>query len=288
MGIRWLSAPFLLLHAAVFGCTVSCGTEARLRAQDANPHFEVVSIKRARINTSDVAPRFDADGTATFINQSVRLLLLRMSSALPREIANLPDWVGDRYDIVLKLPPGAKPTPDTWRNVLVERFKLQAHSEEQQRDGLALVLARADGGLGPNLILSTLDCDPKPSVSPPSTPAARPPLQWPTREEMAGRCGEMTSNARGFMVSGGMDMPMLASSIGGLIGQTYMSDQTGLRGYYAVELNFPPTRFSAGATAPEPSGVLKAMEAQLGLRVEPAQVQIPVLVIDHVERPSEN
>jgi uncharacterized protein (TIGR03435 family) len=85
-----------------------------------------------------------------------------------------------------------------------------------------------------------------------------------------------------------MTMTMLASSVGALIGESYMADNTGLTGLYAVEVDYPPTRRSAGATSPDRTEVLTALGEQLGLKVEPAKVQIPVLVIDHIERPTEN
>jgi hypothetical protein len=48
MTSRWLSAPLLLLHTVLIGCTVSCGTEARVQAQNppAEPHFDAASINR--------------------------------------------------------------------------------------------------------------------------------------------------------------------------------------------------------------------------------------------------
>ena len=89
-------------------------------------------------------------------------------------------------------------------------------------------------------------------------------------------------------MSGGMPMAWLAASVGGLIGEEFMIDQTGLAGVYAVNLDFPPTRRSAGATVPDRAEVLAAIQEQLGLTVRRAIVPVPVFVIDHIERPSEN
>jgi hypothetical protein len=64
MTIRWLSAPLLLLHTVLIGCTVSCGTEARVNAQDVEARFEVASV-----NAGGGAPWADGTGSETLIAQ---------------------------------------------------------------------------------------------------------------------------------------------------------------------------------------------------------------------------
>ena len=64
-------------------------------------------------------------------------------------------------------------------------------------------------------------------------------------------------------------------------------DQTGLAGRYDFELNY--TRQCAAEPAPDaPPDIFTALQEQLGLKLESARGSVPVLVIDHIERPSEN
>jgi uncharacterized protein (TIGR03435 family) len=264
---------------------------AVVTAQDAAPRFDVVSIKRSSSQTRSTRV-VATDGITSFAGQSVQLLLFRAAlPEMPREFENLPDWAGDRYDLRVKLPAGVRATPEMWRALLVDRFKLQSHVEQRERDGSALVLLRADGTLGPNLRPSALDCQlnsPAPDATAPAAVAPPREPRWPTRQESASQCGEQSSPGSGFLVSGGMPMAWLAASVGGLIGEEFMIDQTGLAGVYAVNLDFPPTRRSAGATVPDRAEVLAAIQEQLGLTVRRAIVPVPVFVIDHIERPSEN
>jgi uncharacterized protein (TIGR03435 family) len=60
-------------------------------------------------------------------------------------------------------------------------------------------------------------------------------------------------------------------------------DKTGLTGIYDYKLEY-------SAPSPDPRGpsIFVAVQEQLGLRLEPQITPIDILVIDHVEKPSEN
>jgi uncharacterized protein (TIGR03435 family) len=68
-------------------------------------------------------------------------------------------------------------------------------------------------------------------------------------------------------------------------------DRTELEGKYDFQLEFAPEP-AAGKpeTAAEDVGlpIFDAVQRQLGLRLEPARGPVEVLVIDHIERPSQN
>ena len=69
-----------------------------------------------------------------------------------------------------------------------------------------------------------------------------------------------------------------------------MVDKTGLSGPVDFTLEWLPES-SPGAAAPadaEGPTFLEAMQEQLGLKLEPMKVEMDVLVVDHVEEPSEN
>jgi uncharacterized protein (TIGR03435 family) len=89
----------------------------------------------------------------------------------------------------------------------------------------------------------------------------------------------------------GVVMPNFAGAI--LVGWTdrIVEDRTGLRGGYDLDLEFTPNSGSAPETAAasgESVSLFTALEEQLGLKLRPARATVEVLVIDRVERPTEN
>jgi uncharacterized protein (TIGR03435 family) len=64
-------------------------------------------------------------------------------------------------------------------------------------------------------------------------------------------------------------------------------DQTGLTGKYDFFLKWTPDGAQIGDPN-APPGLFTAIQEQLGLKLEPTKAPADVLVIDHVERPSEN
>jgi uncharacterized protein (TIGR03435 family) len=67
-------------------------------------------------------------------------------------------------------------------------------------------------------------------------------------------------------------------------------DRTGLRGAYRVTLRFDLANVAIGAVAPPENAVsvFTAVREQLGLRLESSRAEREVLVIDRLERPTEN
>jgi uncharacterized protein (TIGR03435 family) len=78
------------------------------------------------------------------------------------------------------------------------------------------------------------------------------------------------------------------------IGNHLVVDQTGLTGNYDFVLNGVsafPQHPGAGAAAPEgeaTTSIFTALQEQLGLKLEPRKAVVEVLVIESVEKPSEN
>ena len=92
----------------------------------------------------------------------------------------------------------------------------------------------------------------------------------------------------GTIVTGGVTMDQFVLSLSRLAGGL-VSNGTGLEGWYAISLQFAPpglaTDPSAGDDAP---GFLTAVQEQLGLKLLPKQIKVPVFVVDHIERPTAN
>jgi uncharacterized protein (TIGR03435 family) len=264
----------------VVGSLCLAGSVLAAQAPPAAPEFDVVSIKRSPADATGGGMQTLPDGGFIMTNSPVRSILLAASPVPAREIEGAPAWVDrERYDIIAKAPAGAtrQHTRDMMRRVFEDRMKLKGHVEERERTVFALVPARSDGRLGPQLKPSTLDC--RAPVPP------RSPQQLPTEPPEA-RCGG--AFGRGLIVSGGITMDQLVLSLSGLAGGQVIN-RTGLQGFYALTLRYSMPPAAGGDPpaddAPEP---ITAIREQLGLKFQPEQMKVPVFVVDSIERPSEN
>ena len=276
----------MLRAAALF--LVAFAIVPSLSAQTPRQEFDVVSIKRSAPDAVGGSMRTLPDGTSIMANVRVQQFIRSAAPVPVREVIGLPDWATtERYDVTAKPPAGSTPQQrsEMWRTFFAERMKLVAHVEERELDTFALVLARSDGRLGPQLKPSTLDCSPKP----PGTPPAPPPPPPASESDYLNRCGGMFGN--GTIVSGSTTMEALVLSFAGLAGRQVF-DRTGLKGNYALTLKHSPPRTpGTSPDAPLPDDLpdfFTALQEQLGLKLQPEKSLVPVFVIDRIERPTEN
>jgi hypothetical protein len=66
------------------------------------------------------------------------------------------------------------------------------------------------------------------------------------------------------------------------LGENLVVDQTGLKGAWDFEFGYTPRRINVAAA--EIITIFDAIDKQLGLKLEPAQVPMPVIVVDSVNR----
>ena len=88
----------------------------------------------------------------------------------------------------------------------------------------------------------------------------------------------------------GVTMPDLAIALQPPMDRPVV-DQTGLDGRFDVEYSFapqPPTPGVESAFGPDAPALSVAVEEQLGLKLESRRMPVPVLVLDSIDRPSEN
>jgi bla regulator protein blaR1 len=88
----------------------------------------------------------------------------------------------------------------------------------------------------------------------------------------------------------GISMGQVASMLLGAPGRT-IQDRTGLTGKYDITIHEPapaPPEQQEPGPAPDSEPSAFSLAEQLGLKLEPGKGQVETLVIDHVERPSEN
>ena len=228
--------------------------------------------------------RFHADFTLpTYIEFAYKLWLT--GEERRTMLANLPAWVKtDRFAIEATAPLHA--TKDQYRlmmqSLLAERFKLAVHFEDKEMPVLAMTLVRP-GKTGPKLIPHEQGpaCDEKPK-----------PETYPSE------CYSFSAMPKdGMTLAGSRGAPMeligkFLGSVGGGAGEIGrpVVDQTGLTGRwdFTLQIAMPFGGPAPDAAAPEGPTVLEAMQEQLGIKLKPAKATIPVLMVDHVERPSEN
>jgi bla regulator protein blaR1 len=130
------------------------------------------------------------------------------------------------------------------------------------------------------------------------SPSAPPTEPLPANPPFPYQCGVymMHSAANKMMEAGSRDTTM--TLIGGFLGTMGplgkpVVDRTGLTGTYDFTVTFSPdaTRAAnAGRSDPEAPGVafMDAVREQLGIKLESSKAPVQMLVIDHIERPSEN
>lgn len=287
-----------IVNLAVLAAAVVLPNTGRALAQEQEPildaSFDVASIKRNISNDENVVWRPQATGEFTVLNVPFTTLLYGAYQLQPYQLIGAPPWVREeRYDVVAKLDPrfAARLQPDgyapTWalalRRLLVERARLTYHRETRQLPVYALVPARRDRKLGPNIRPAQADCDAlrtqsaiaarenKPSPYPPSTTTYTP-------------CGLRT--APGRLVSGGFGFAEFMAALSIQTGRPVV-DRTGLSGKWDLYLEYAPTPVSGGPAAePNLPDLFTAIQEQLGLKLEPAQGPVLVFVIDRVERPT--
>ena len=209
-------------------------------------------------------------------------------------ITQLPKWANEnRYDIEARA--GGNPTKDQYRlmvqALLADRFKLVVHYETKQTAVLALVLDKP-GKLGPKI-------RPHPDDSACSTavPTARGPVPR-TADGFPEPCGALAawpSSTPGRTVAGARNVPMSmladtfsAPQISGA--DKPVVDRTGLTGRYDFLIEFSPQVPPGANFQPDPNGptFLEALKEQLGFKFEQQTGPVDVIVVDHVEQPSEN
>ena len=276
-----------LLHATLFATVCGCLAVSAQDQPAGSAQFEVVSIKRNISGATGGGIRSLPDGTTIMTNHPIWSIILSASPVPAREVEGLPDWVNtELYDVTLKPPAGAtrEQRGEMMRSMFVERMKLQAHVEERERDVFALVVARSDGRLGPQLKPSPLDCTPRPpgAAPPPSPPSLDP-------NDVMGRCGGRFG--QGSILSGGIALDSLVVSISGLAGRQVLN-RTGLKGFYALMLRWAePRRPGAPPDAALDENLpdfFTALQEQLGLKLQSEKARVPIFIVDHIERPTDN
>jgi uncharacterized protein (TIGR03435 family) len=225
------------------------------------PAFEVASVKPNK--SGDGAWRFGtshADITAT--NVPLQVLITNAYGVRDHQISGGPSWLNsERYDVVAKQSGDDRSptkTKQMLQTLLADRFQLRLRRETKELPIYALVI----GKIGPKL--HEADANP----------------------------GAGMTYGKGRIKARRASMEQFAETLGNQLGRTVV-DKTRLHGDFAFDLEWTPDTSqpigpgTAPAAASGPS-IFTAVQEQLGLKLEPQKGSVEILVIDHVERPSEN
>jgi bla regulator protein blaR1 len=278
MAIAVAAGPF------VFGLVNISRLHAQLlhASPTPTPTFEVATVKPTKPGATHNELMMGR-GTFTFKNNSLKdLIKFAYNCNNDDQILGEPSWVDtEKFDIdakeaeslaekLDKLPRGEERINQVRymvQTLLAERFNLKVHMQTKELPVYALVVAKG----GTKLTKTAID---------------------PT-----------TSHGRGIRSTGrgewkGFDAPMEvlvhALSSQPELGGRVVLDQTGLKDSYDWNLHWTPETSGPGgagssnaldSSAPE---LFTALQEQLGLKLEPTKGMIEVIVVDHVDHPSEN
>jgi uncharacterized protein (TIGR03435 family) len=266
-----------------------------LSAQE--PAFETASIRpNLSGGLSNINPM--PNGRLIVTNASVRSLILRAFGLHDSQLIGAPAWIDtERFDVDARAEPargGPQALIPMLRTLLIDRFALRAHTEARELPAYVLVLARNDRPLGSGIRSTQADCSTAPVMTGPEVIASGK-NGWPP-------CG-MSSTAPVTTVSDGgvtisatirrsaIEMKDFATSLQGDVGRPVV-DRTGLAGRFDVQYSYvlrrPPNQTTQLAPTSVAPTIFVALEEQLGLKLDSQRAEIPVLVVDAVERPSEN
>ena len=282
--MRYRLAVFIL-------ATIAMTAQVRFAAfaqgkQPATPAFEVASIKVNNSGSENFGFSVKPGGVVIATNVTIRQIIRYAYSMQNSKVEGGPDWLDTvRYDITAKAAEAATADQMTFmfRPLLADRFKLVMHIDARDTPIFALVRARADGRLGPQLRASSvMDCDATRAAQARGAALAA----GDGRPICAGRA------QAGAIIAGAVSMDELARNTSRMAGRVVV-DRTGLQGRYDFELKFNPDgELTAAPAADRPPNALPsffvALEEQLGLKLEPQRAPVDVLIIDSIQRPVED
>ena len=294
----------LLLAAAGIAVVALSRAQSPAAASAPPPAFEVVSIKPNHEGSGNIMVRMAPGGRFEAHNITVKFLLEDAYGVKDSQISGAPTWLDtEHYNIDAKAEDSAadnqrKLDRDAQQaqvramlqGMLADRFKLALHHETKELSEYALVVAKN----GPKFHETTAPAnDPAAQDRPPGPPAPGSPMPR----------GTMRMMGRGDLTVSGMGLAQFADMLSRQIGHVVV-DKTGLKGEYDFTLKWTPDEGQGqmfggpgggpprdGAPPPpDPNGptIFTALQEQLGLKLESQKGPVDTIVIDHVERPSEN
>jgi uncharacterized protein (TIGR03435 family) len=276
-----ICAGVIMMPALFVMCSAFCSSRAYI-PQDTQTsprlwstrQYDVVSIRPSRGGNLEIRGGIDS-WDATDIG--MRLLVANAFGIRPELIYGVPpELESKRFDIHAKIvltgrgqtfiPP--RQQGKMLQGVLRDRFKLHAHTVVVVMKGYDLVQDKRGSRLK------------EASETGGSSGTQGVPIG-----SMMMRNGELTAH--------GISMAVFTVSLSGIV-QRDVLDKTGLHGLYDIHLQWDPNEMDEDAVGQDSIDhgsyppIFAALEAQLGLKLQPARNPVVTLVVDHIEYPSPN
>jgi len=283
--------PPLIAAMVVIQCAATAFARSQGAASQPLPSFDVASVKQNDSVGESGRISGPTPGRFTVTNVPLRFIMLYGYQLLDHQLIGAPDWTfSTRFDITATYPTENAPTEQDARamlqKLLADRFGFVGHRDTRELPMYALVMARRDRSLGPQLVRSDVDCEKWLAEKRPQLGAGGPSPVAPGGARPA--CMMMTT--RQFLTAGTKTIQNLSVSLQSLVGRPVV-DRTGLSGTFNIDLQWTSgvAPAPAGGNAPPPdegASIFTALQEQLGLKLEPARGPFEVLVIDSVQRPT--
>jgi uncharacterized protein (TIGR03435 family) len=254
----------VLLSGFAFGQTSFEMADVHVSPPTRNPFLRGPSIQKGRYE----------------IRQATMVDLIRTAYGIEAErVLGGPNWLeNDLFDVIAKAPPGttAETAKPMLQALLAERFQLTTHNDTKSIPAYGL-----KAGKHPLLKESDGSGDPECKFTPPKPPA---PGSAPSAIVLSYSCHNMT------MAAFAQALHTTIFVAPQYLNERVVADQTELKGAWDFDFKFT-LKGQIGPDGPVPGTItlFDAVEKQLGLKLEPADISMPVVVVDTVnQKPTAN
>ena len=234
----------------------------------ADPGIEVATVKLSPpgVRGRGIGIRGD---TMTVTNYSVMNAITFAYDLHERQVSGGPAWLStDRFEIVIKpsIPgqPNARQVRRLMQKVLTERFQLTFHNEKRELSVYAI----------------TQPAETTHKMTAAGPVANLPTLRYPRAGLLPARNATMTELAQSLQTAV-MDRPVI--------------NQTKIEGRFDFTLDWMPDEtqfasFGQASSLPDTGkpNIYEAFKEQLGLKLEATRAPADILVIEKLEKPSDN
>ena len=219
--------------------------------------FDVVSV---HLNTSGAGRSSERTNSGHVMAENITpgSMIQQAFGIRASQIEGAPGWIEtDKYDLnattgTTKDLIDAELRP-YWESLLTTRFRMKYHRETKEMQIYSLTVAKG----GPRLTENTAGGD---------------------------TSTHLTNNAqRSSLISTHISIPNLAGLLARRLDRTVL-DKTGLTGSYDLKLEWSPDLSEDTGAA----SLFTALQDQLGLKLEAAKGPVEIIVIDNLEKPTEN
>jgi uncharacterized protein (TIGR03435 family) len=241
----------------------------------AKPQFEVATIKPSDPNRPGWGIGINQSGMINTLNTTLADLIKFCYDLHPRQVVNAPAWFDtEKFDVTAKPDtPGMASLPQMkamMQQLIVDRFGLKFHDDKREMQAYAITVAKGGEKIKREENIKL----PLPGFG------GIPQRGFNVRNATIAEFGSV-------LQAQFMDLPVVDQSNLGDTRYTFVLKFTpdpGMRPFGGAAPPGPPPTADTDA----PPDLYGAMEQQLGLRMQKTRTNVPVMVIDKIEKPSEN